>query len=54
MHAYYMVHKQVKLESWWYHYQGSPLADIKAEWVGVFWAGFVTTSIDFLPISKLN
>ena len=27
--------------------QGSPQADIKAEWVGVVWAGFVTTSILF-------
>ena len=27
---------------------------IKAEWVGMVWAEFVTTSIDSLPISKLN
>ena len=28
-------------------HQGSPQAIIKAEWVGVGWAEFVTTSIDF-------
>ena len=34
--------------------QGSPQVDIKAEWMGVVWAEFVTTSIDFLPTPKLN
>ena len=34
--------------------QGSPRADIKAERVGVVLAEFVTTSIDFLPTSKLK
>ena len=35
-------------------YQGSPQADIKAERMGVVWAEFATTSMDFLPTSKLN
>ena len=34
--------------------QGSPQAYIKAERVGVVWAEFLTTLIDFLPTSKLN
>ena len=34
--------------------QGSPQTDAKADWVGVVWAEFATTSIDLLPTSKLN
>ena len=41
----------------WRHFsksQGSPQADIKAERMGVVWAEFVTTSIDFLPTSTVK
>ena len=34
--------------------KGSPQADIKPERVGVVWAEFVTTLLDFLPTLKLN
>ena len=34
--------------------QGSLQAGVKAERMGVVWAEFVTTSIDYFPTSKLN
>ena len=41
------VHKRLS-----YPQQGSPQANIKAEWVGVVWVESVTTSMDSLPTSN--
>ena len=50
-----MMYVAVKVTDKIIHTQGSLQAAIEAEWVGVVWTEFVTTSIiDSLPTSKLN